>query len=168
MGKIIIIALVLLSVSANAQVLWQGATVGMSVQEVLTVVPHAIKVDKGGTLYGGARELVRVPRIEVSSNQFRAEFFFVDGKLTQVTLKLDEQLNYIAAHIIFEELVDLLRAKYGKELSLREQNGPMSESGAEWISGKTNISLTMVLIANMPAILNVNYQVRVSGETDKL
>ena len=130
--------------------------------------PNATKIQNGDSPYGGARELVRVPKMEISAHEFSAKFYFLNRKLVQVTLSLAEQHSFESAHLVFTELVDLLRTEYGRELSFREAKGFMSRSVVEWISGYTNIDLLLLGVGNHPAILNVNYQNRVAGEAKKL
>jgi hypothetical protein len=44
----------------------------------------------------------------------------------------------------------------------------MQERQALWLSGKTNISLYLMAISDADAVLNVNYQVRLAQEAEKL
>lgn len=160
----------LVSTSAWAQSLWQGTEYGMTVAQVQAVVPGVTIPEKGSTLTGGAVELLRLSNIEVVRKPFDAKFFFKDERLVQVSLTLNEKLPFDSARIrAYDSLLEALRAKYGPELtSKNDKIGMLKSMDASWMSGRTNINLMLMGVADSPAILNVNYQVRVAKDVDKL
>ena len=73
------------SLGANAGSLWQGADTGMQLPEILSKFPDAVAVE-GEALKSGDKEQARILHYEVSRIDFRVRFFFIKGKLTQITL----------------------------------------------------------------------------------
>ena len=136
----------------------------MTVYTVSNAVPGAVPPDKGNRLGDGLLELLQLPKIELVGKPFQASFFFKDERLVQVTLTLTEKLRFNLARIsAYDSLLQALRVKYGPELSSTNNSiGTSGSIGTSWMSGRTNISLLLIGIADNPAFLNVNYQVRVA------
>jgi hypothetical protein len=157
-------------IGARAQVLWQGTEYGMTVAQVKVVVPGATTPEKGSAITGGAVELLRLSNIEVVRKPFDAKFFFKDERLVQVSLTLNEKLPFDSARTLaYDGLLEALRAKYGQELtSKNDKIGVLKSMDASWMSGRTNINLMLMGVADSPAVLNVNYQVRIAKDADKL
>jgi len=169
----ITIAICLIAVSAQAQTLWGPTSYGMSPTEVLRVVQGAHPVENGSTLGGKhkAKELLRIDDYEVVNESFKVRFYFSQNRLVQVTLSLNEERRFDLALIVFDELCDALRTKYGKEISKRVIHHSLisaTDAEAKWINGQTNIDLLVSGIGNTPAVFNLNYQVRLSKEANKL
>ncbi|PXX99685.1 hypothetical protein CR157_02635 [Halomonas sp. LBP4] len=127
-------------------------------------------IEGGDSLGTGAVELVRRDDYRVVGESFRKKFYFSGGELNQVTLSLDRQRDFHATLLVFESLVEALRARYGQEVNYSvEPLGVMKEAEADWFnSNGVNISLYAMTIGDSDALLNVNYQVRVSEEAGKL
>ena len=169
MPKIIgpILLLVIFSASAQEQTLWRKTVAGMSPAEVTRRVPEATP-PKGlpNTLEDGAVELLKIPSFALVNQPFSASFYFKRDKLTQVMLSLLTPSTFDSALLTFDSLTEALRAKYGPEIS-RSRNFFKAE--AMWISGRTNITLILFSVApGAPIIFNLNYQVRLAHEADKL
>jgi hypothetical protein len=161
--------LIVMSLAAEAQVLWQKASYGMTVAQVKQAFPNAIEPSDGGTLYSGAKELLRERDVEVAGEKFDAGFLFNAGKLEQVTLKAKERKRFGLMFPTFEQIRILLRARYGRELSSDVERGStMSTAKAEFLHGKTNISVLLLGVSDNSALLNINYQVRLAREAEKL
>jgi len=155
---------------AWAQTLWQNTEYGMTVAQVQQVIPGAIPPEKGDTLGGGEKELLRLSNIELVGKPFDAKFFFKDARLVQVTLTLTEKLAFDRARILVRDpLLEALRAKYGPEMTSQNEGiGSVKGLDVGWMLGRTNISLVLLAIGDKLVILNVTYQVRVAKEADKL
>lgn len=165
---LVAIILILFARSVHAQMLWGGTVYGMSTQEVLKVVPNAKMMDRGHYLQGGAKELIRADNIYIVNKKFYASFFFIKNKLEQVTLTLDK-ISFNDALLTFESLTEALRGKYGVELKREiDKISVLKQASATWMSGKTNINVLAITVGDNPAILNINYQIRLSKESDKL
>jgi hypothetical protein len=154
---------------AIAQALWDGTYYGMSKQEVLKTVPGARIIYDGDCLAGGAKELIRAENIKIVNELFNAKFYFINNKLEQVTLTLRNKAPFYKVIIIFDSLTEALRSKYGAELDKKIDNTSiLKQARATWMAGKTNINMLAMTVGDHPAILNINYQIRVSKEAEKL
>jgi len=162
----------LFSPPSGAQELWHGAQYGMSTAQVLRVVPdaHAVHSDAQIKARGGwADELLRVEGIDLVTEKFDAHFYFLAGRLQQVTLSQVGLKGY-GADIAYQNLVTALRAKYGRETASKEKGGFMTTKSTDWIHGRTNINLLLMYSnsdENSP-VLNINYQVRLAEDAEKL
>lgn len=168
LGLVAAFVLLFSSVS-SAQALWRGTTYGMSVQEVRAIVPEAAPISESGRLKDGAQELLRVEDFELVDERFSGGFYFLSGKLTQVTLSLAKGKKHATASAAFNKLTEALRSKYGKEDNRKGSNNSLIKSmEAQWLSGRTNIELLLTTIGDGDASLKVVYQVRVGKEAEKL
>jgi hypothetical protein len=159
--------LVMVSTAAGAQSLWGGTEYGMSIDEVKLAVPNAIAPSKGSRLGNGAQELLRLENVEIVNKRFAASFFFLWGKLNQVTLSLQSP-TFHGATLTFNSLSEALRAKYGQEISRESDRGLLNKVSATWMAGRTNINVIAIAVGDNDATLNINYQVRVARDADKL
>jgi len=141
----------------------------MTVAEVQSAVPEAVRPAKPDTLGNGARGILEVPNVEITARTFTATFFFLDQRLTQVTLGMDAPGSFNIGKMHFESLLDALRVKYGKEQSLSNENlGGLKTREATWLSGKTNVGLLLLAVGDAESTLNINYQVSLAKEAEKL
>lgn len=168
MRLFITIALLVISAFASAQSLWGPAEYGMSAEQVKSVVPNVRTPKNPGRLGDGARELLRLENVEIVNKRFVASFYFIAGKLTQVTLSLEKGHTFHSAMLVFDSLTEALRAKYGREISLEIKHALLSRADATWIAGRTNINIFAIGVGENDATLNINYQVRVARDADKL
>jgi hypothetical protein len=166
---LVTVFVLLFSSLSSAQTLWRGTKYGMSVQQVRTIVPEAAPPSEPDRLHNGAQELLRVESFELVNEKFSGGFYFLSGKLTQVTLSLARGNNYSTGLTAFNKLVEALRSKYGKEDNRKGSDDLFMKSmNAQWLSGRTNIELTLISTSEDRATLNVAYQVRVGKEAEKL
>lgn len=164
-----LIAALLASLNAASQTLWQSTKHGMSIEETAKAVPGSIApVDAAGRLANGAVEKLRLESYEVAGRQFQVKLYFLGEALEQVTLSLSETVTYDSARVIYERLRQALSSLYGPVEELPEKRGILSLRQADWRSGRTNISLLAMGVGQSPATLNINYQVRVARDADKL
>ena len=167
---LVICAVILFSFAAYAQELWRGTTYGMSVDQVRATIPGAITPkSKPGTFPTGEVELLRLENVEVVSKRFVARFYFKQKRLCQVTID-NEEIPTSAMLPVFDDLCNALCAKYGRELSRKVDNfGTIATSAkAEWLSGRTNITIFAIGVVGEKSYLSINYQVRLAKEADKL
>ena len=169
--SLLAIAVCFISVSAQAQTLWGSTSYGMSPAEVLKVVQGVHSVKNGSTLgtEQKAKELLRVDDYQVVNESFKIRFYFTKEKLVQVTLNLNKERNFDQTLFVFERLSDVLRAKYGKEISRKvDYSVFLNNAYANWVSDRTNINLLVTTVGDNPATLNLNYQIRLMKDADKL
>jgi len=151
-----------------ADELWNGAKYGMSLEETKAQFPKSFTPQKKSTLKSGAIELLRINNIEISDINFNTGFYFKNNKLDEVKLSYQEN-EHSFSFFLFDEITELLRAKYGKEISYKIKKGRVSNSAsATWLSGKTNISLLQISTLSGLMFLNISYQQRISKDADKL
>jgi len=162
-------ALALLAVHTltSAQSLWGGTEYGMSVDQVKSAVPNVTTPSNPNHLLDDAQELLRLENVEIVNKRFSASFYFIAGKLTQVTLSLEKGHTFRGATLVFDSLTEALRAKYGREINRDSKRGVLNTASATWMAGRTNINVLAMGVENK-ALLNINYQVRVARDADKL
>jgi hypothetical protein len=153
---------------SSAQSLWRESEYGMTPIQVQSKFSGAKAPDTPGTLHGGAIELLRLSGVEIVGRQFKAPFYFKGERLTQVTVSLADKETSHGAKLVFDSLAEVLRAKYGSELSQEVGHGIMESRKSTWLSGETNITLYYNSIGDSDPILNLIYQVRISSEADKV
>ena len=145
----------------------------MSVEELMAAVPDAHPVKSESrikTPAGWADELMQVDGIGLVNAKFHARLYFLAGHLQQVTLTPDGLTGY-AADLTYQQLITALRSKYGAEASSKSDPSQiMTMKSADWIHDRTNISLILIYsgINDPHPVLNVNYQVRIAQDADKL
>lgn len=161
---IVLIAILSISGTAQAQTLWGLTISGMSPKDVLKAVKDA-RLVKDGNVISGAIELVRVDEYRIANEPFKIYFYFSNNKLEQVTLNLEKKGSHDESNILFNTLATMLSAKYGMELS---RNVGDFIATANWTNESTNINLICVNIEGKVGSFNVNYQNRFSKELDKL
>ena len=154
-----------------AQVLWQKASYGMTLDQVQSTIPETIPPRSPDSLDGGREvELLSIPSVSLVNTSFVAHFFFADAKLTQVTLSAPRDIPDVSADLLYESVLTALRSKYGSEVNSEKPRsiGTMSVRKAEFMSGRTNIDLYMMHLSGTAPILSVVYQVRIAADADKL
>jgi hypothetical protein len=163
-------ALLLMSCSgAIAQELWRKTEYGMTVEQVRKVIPESASPASSPSYLGtGATELLRIEDYAVGEFEFTVSFYFQEGRLEQVTLGREET-SWHSAKMTFDRLTTFLRAKYGTEISSTvSSEGILNMDTKDWLSAGTNIGLLAMAVADNPATLNINYQVRVAKAAEKL
>lgn len=158
------------STGIAAQSLWGKTSFGMSPQQVRSVVPGAVESGEGSsTLGSGAKERLRLNKVDLVGETFHASFYFLGNKLSQVMLSLENPPPFRQALGTYEWLIEALRSKYGRELSSEASPGKTSSMmSTTWLNGRANITVFLGGIADNPSNLNVIYQVRISKDADKL
>lgn len=143
---------------AQAQALWGGSAVGMSVEQVRQRFPGAVAPDAPDVLYSGATEALRVPGLELAGQRFQASFFFLDGRLAQVTLGLIDIGSQDVAEQAFEAVSHVLREEHGAELTRERTTGMVTKARSTWRSGQTHIVLLYMVVGRADPLLNLVYQ----------
>lgn len=168
-------AILLLSVAAPAysQVLWKESRAGMSLEAIQGQFPQAIRPSAATQLGDGSRELLRLPRTLVQDRAFDALFFFKQGKLTQVSLELQEQGGAVFALQAFRSIKAAFDAKYGapdgeENQQFEAPTGPATFRSASWRSGRTLITLSYATAAGRLIVLNVAYRLAADKKTDDI
>jgi hypothetical protein len=149
-------ALLVASSPSGAQTLWGGTQVGMSVDQVKSVVKEAVVPQKPSNRF----ELLRVDNLELAGKQFEARFYFPEGQLRAVSLARSSPEEFHLLMVTFDNLSQSLTAKYGKEIDRRIERNEIFESAeATWLSGQTKIRMEAMTAGRRPGYLTITYEV---------
>jgi len=121
---------------ALAAPLFQNTATGMTVKEVLVAQPEAREVNLPGKGFSEAAPcLAMIDTYKVGSATFDACFIFEQGKLSTVRLEMKDD----PAPFRYNEMLTLLRSKYGRELS---ETRDLLGLSAKWMTKEgTSVSL---------------------------
>ncbi len=167
------ILLTCIAVPAHSQALWKEAQVGMSLEATQRQFPKAMRPSSPTQLGDGSRELLRLPNANVQGHAFDALFFFKKGKLTQVSLELQEQGGAVFALQTFRSIKAAFDAKYGapdgeENQQFNAPTGPAAFRTASWRSRRTLITLSYATAAGRLVVLNVAYRLATDRKTDDI
>jgi hypothetical protein len=162
------ITALLFSSISSAQTLWTKADYGMTVPQVKAAFPDAVRPVKPSHLGNGAEAALSLGDVQIAGSRFRVQFYFLSEKLVQVTLALEDAGKFDSVLRTFEAVEVVLRVKYGPQLKREVQRGMLNQASSSWMAGRTNVSLFAMSVADHNALLNINYQVRVSQDAEKL
>lgn len=128
-----------LNTAAQAQDLWRGSRVGMSVDQVRQAVPEAFP--NTGQRMDNADPLLRVTGFRLADADFKADFYFNAAGLQTVALRPVTRPTGAAALLAAEDLIPDLSAKYGEpyNCNIRARSRVLTSSSCQWMSGSTRI-----------------------------
>lgn len=137
---------------------WTAAHWGMMRSEVQNAVPALVE-GSHDHLASGATADLRLDKTGVAGTTLPANFFFQDGTLQQITFG-DSQYHENAANAkSFDKLSSSLRKQYGQETPGKTLD-PGAGLGREstWVSGDTEIVLSVVPVTATTSMLSVIYR----------
>ena len=138
--SIILLFILTFSVVCHGKTLWQKTQTGMTLSQVESLFPEAKRQKPSSeTMLGdGAQELLKIEDYKINIYYYDASFYFLNGKLKQVTLVLKDGQSVGGAT---ESLVESLRIKYGKEVISQNDRFVFKK---KWITKeKTNINVSL-------------------------
>ncbi|PAU75428.1 hypothetical protein [Halomonas salipaludis] len=162
----ILLLLLLLPTAALSAELWGPTSAGMMIDEVMGVVDDAYRMEEQeeNRLATGAVEAVRRDDAEMAGETYTQRFFFLNGQLTQVTMRLNDTRDFDSMLGFVESLTETMRDQYGKEVDSEVRaSGPIRQATVSWIDGNRRISIFLMSQGPDDSLLNVNYQVYVGG-----
>ena len=125
-----------------ADVLWNGARLGMTVGDVLKTVQKS-RSRKTGDKIGDFAELVDGPVLVISSQKFTSRFYFSGVGLRLVKLTADTPYSAESAKEVFSTLSDLLQLRYGTaKFDQSYENAPFEGRATVWIHGSVDVTLS--------------------------
>lgn len=139
---------------AASQDLWRGARAGMSVEEVLAIVPGAHPGD--GTAIEGKRLGATVTGLAIANKSWNAKLYFGSSGLGLVVLEPDETVDPVIYTVIYEPTLDDLREAYGEPFVC--ERGSLGRS-CEWRAPDKIIRLSYLEVGSL-FNLSVSYEVR--------
>lgn len=157
-----ILLFLLLPNAALSAELWGPATAGMSTNEVMDVVDGAYRIEdeEGNRLATGAVEAVRRDDAELAGETYTQRFYFLNDRLAQVTMKLNDTRDFDYMLGFVESLTEKKRNQYGKEVDSEVRaSGPIRQATVSWIDGNRRVSIFLMSQGPENSLLNVNYQV---------
>lgn len=169
----LVILLLCVPVSARSQALWKETEVGKSLEATQRQFPKAVHPSTPTQLGDGSRELLRLPNTIVQNHTFDALFFFKQGKLTQISLELQEQGGAVFALQTFLDIKSAFDAKYGapdeeEDQQFNAPTGPAAFRSASWRSRRTLITLSYATAAGRLVVLNVAYRLATDKNNDDI
>ena len=165
---VLVAAAALIAAPASAQELWQDTEVGMTPDQIRRVHPNARPPAERSTLRNGATCELEIPDYEVGGMAFRVCFYTRSSHLIQVMLSSEAPTEPQ-----FQTMADLLRARYGREVSTDTENCRPNRSlrlcSYGWLlpSG-TNVSILYMDVGGQAPLLNIVYQTRVRDGANRL
>lgn len=169
MKKIACLVALLATTTISAQELWGGAQYGMTEEQVSSTSKGVNPIPNGDHLANGAIEKLRKGGIEIAQQKFTASYFFLDGKLDQVTLSADKGIAYNQASISADQIKDALTSKYGAPLRCKQQTGELMKGfSCNWAKSGGNVRLLLMGIGDADPIFNIVYQARLAIDAANL
>lgn len=110
----LLIIFILLGSLSFATPLWNGATSGMTVDQVLAKFPTAKLPDKPNWVYKIYSLGARIDNFQISENSYDISFWFIGNSLQLVRVKLADGSSSLVKNV-FNSLFSSLYGKYGKE-----------------------------------------------------
>ena len=150
--------------------LWGGAIYGMTPDEVKSTSVEITDAEQpADELHNGAVQLLRRQDVVIANTKFDAKYFFIGGKLHQVTLALGEKKVYAEAEFSAKQIKEALTSKYGQPLSCDPFSGTLTKGySCNWKRPDGNVVLFLAAGDELSPVLNVVYQVRLAQDADKL
>ncbi len=155
----VLLGLCLHAPQAGAQVLWDGASYGMSPAQVQQRFPRARPPDVPDELAGGEVEGLRLPDVQRAGHVFTVSFFFGHDGLMQVTMGLDGMPAQADGMQAFEAVVGELEAAQGKPHSSDWTHAPFQRRTVQWMVDGATVKV-FYMDVGAASIVNVIHQAR--------
>jgi len=160
--KMCVLAVLLLGVGSAvfSQVLWQGTTKGMTVEQVKELFPKATKPTPPYS--HPTDKTIDIP-LELKKQTIAGElldvsFIFKNKVLDNVSLGNSNPIPG-TGEVMFNSINTALRAKYGAPLKTNQNSDMITE--VVWLSGETDITLIWVVPSraglSMPSKISIIY-----------
>lgn len=130
-----IFLLLISSVTAYSQELWQNTKFGMSVAEVMLLHKDAVIAESPGSYASGLKAKLILPVYKISGIDFKVDFAFKDDSLQMV--RLYTKSEYPKKD--FRKMETLLKKKYGQPIDYNGVSNSM-----HWMIDGTSITLTNI------------------------
>ncbi len=138
-------ALLLASLSASAQALWQGVPTGATPAEVVARLPEAVPAPAGlrdAAITGDV--LLRIPAHALVDDEFEVLFGFAQEGLQNIVLRKQAD-SPAQARAIAQRLTTALRASYGLEASTKSRGAqPADAIDRLWAHRRLSVHLQVL------------------------
>jgi len=118
---IIILSIILTQISCQkneqkkGEGFWNGTQYEMELNQVKKLFPNGVTPTNPGTLNNGASILYMLNNYVYLGETFDVSFFFINEKLTQITLSLKSGFSKETGNNIFSKLKENITKNYGEE-----------------------------------------------------
>lgn len=158
MRMLLSVLLLVFSFPALAVELWGGAQSGMTIEQVEEKFPEAKRTPDSPTYIDGSSNELVAPAPNLSGQPFRVEFTFLDGKLTDVRLKLDATLSFQDVGPVVSQIRQALVLKYGAPVEWEERlTGIMPKYDGTWRGPGILITVSAMAVGDNPATIQIRY-----------
>lgn len=142
---------------AYADILWDKAEQGASVEEIAKLYPEGKQADPkdGGSFVSGEELRYEGKDVRAFGQDFGVGFYFREDALQVVNLSRKSKVSKKACEGKFQKAQDGLTAEYGK--AERDSN-PGSIHSSEWMKGKTKITLIKMAFVENDCSISIVYR----------
>lgn len=147
--------------SAHGQTLWRDIPAGATVEQVHKQLPSATDIanPKPPTPSNPVSGLIEYKGFQLAGLDFKATFYFKDGKLVHVRLDPVQDLKGSQGLGAAGSLRDSLLAKYGKPLDESDSGGGlMTIHELQWVSNGVQIGYDLTRIGDS-VLISLNYSI---------
>jgi hypothetical protein len=139
------------------QALWDGLKYDMTVNEIRQKVPNAISKSED-SLASGAREQLRLERVQVAGLSFTAQFFFGGERFRQVNYAGPMMVSNEDNLRAFNQVLADFRTTHGRESrhKVSDERFGLSAS-ADWFNESGNVWIVIVPVTATTSLLNFGF-----------
>lgn len=159
-----------IAIPTSGPELWGGALYGMTPQQVKATSAEIVDVEQGSdSLHNGALKMLERKGVVIANTKFNADYYFLAGRLQQVTLGLGEKKGFSDAEFSGKQIHEALTSKYGAPLNCDHFSGTLTKGySCNWKRPDGNVRLFLAAVDEASPTLNVVYQVRLAQDASKL
>jgi hypothetical protein len=139
----ILLAAMIFSTSAQAQLLWRDLPAGATIDQVKQKLPNAsVPTSTSGSSDGQTKSSLEYSGFQLADMDFKATLYFIRGKLDHVSLDPIVRPRGQAAVVANLKLRDSLVAKYGPpDKEDKPRSSLVVSEDADWVKDGTLIEL---------------------------
>jgi hypothetical protein len=105
--------------------------------------------------------LLTIPSVKVEDQTYRVAFFFRDEKLDKVALNHTGKQSFESLLPVYNSVLDVVRAQYGKEISHRSDRSNMIKNEEHtWFAEGRAIQMNMTSFVDADAVFAIRYQTK--------
>jgi hypothetical protein len=142
-----------------AAAIFGDVTYGMSVADILGLVPGAKLVEINSQTIDGAKLIVEIDNFSFSGRTFTVGFWFLSNSLTRIHLRDTEtMLTNESTRLAFEQVTNRMQQTYGKPVSsgLESRESGLF-GGSEWIHDRARISVSILPLTQEHSIVLISF-----------
>ena len=133
------IIILITSISARSQQLWNGTSYGMTENTIKNMFPNTVSTKSKKSSWDSAIPVYDLNGIDLEGDKFTATFFFKDGKLIKVRLYPQELEGTERIFYKANRLEEIITSKYG--IPYKSEGENLKYKTTRWKNKKTEIML---------------------------